>query len=242
MWIPKIKKIPISLFFFINPLPSSSTFELWISKNKQTSLSLSLSLSSKLPVKKRTFSSQILHYCLKIRSGFLLLFCFKSFLWLFLALNFLYPNHFWFKKGFSLFHSISPQKGLGFNTAMMACSMKSCVYCLNGTIVGSKSRGFCPSLVSVQPRDSKSRALPMLGVEFMGKPLAVSDQKGLRDWNLKSPSNFSPHVCRSFAFSALYFGESFGLYSILGTNFQYMISGTSINLCKPKFEMVGEDS
>lgn len=82
----------------------------------------------------------------------------------------------------------------------------------------------------------------MLGVEFMGKPLAVSDQKGLRDWNLKSPSNFSPHVCQSFAFSALYFGESFGLYSILGTNFQYMISGTSINLCKPNFEMVGEDS
>ena len=125
---------------------------------------------------------------------------------------------------------------------MMACSMKSCVYCLNGTIVGSKSRGFCPSLVSVQPRDSKSSALPILGVEFMGKPLAVSDQKGLRDWNLKSPSNFSPHVCQSFAFSALYFGESFGHYSILGTNFQYMISGTSINLCKPKFEMVGEDS
>ncbi|XP_075663553.1 thioredoxin-like 1-2, chloroplastic [Castanea sativa] len=84
---------------------------------------------------------------------------------------------------------------------MMACSMKSCVYCLNGTIVGSKSRGFCPSLVSVQPRDSKSRALPMLGVEFMGKPLAVSDQKGLRDWNLKPPSNFSPHAQASICVS-----------------------------------------
>lgn len=89
-------------------------------------------------------------------------------------------------------------------TAMMACSMKSCVYCLSGTIVGSKSRGFCPSLVSVQPRDSKSRALPMLGVEFMGKPLPVSDQKDLRGWSLKSPSSFSPHVCQCSASICFY--------------------------------------
>ena len=121
---------------------------------------------------------------------------------------------------------------------MMVCSMKSCLHCdllnLNETILGSKSNGvsgFCPSLVSVQPRDSKSRALPVLGVDFMGKPIPVSDQNGLRDWSLKSPSNFSLHVCQYFAFSAFYFDESCGLYCILGTNIQYMISGTNINLC-----------
>lgn len=83
----------------------------------------------------------------------------------------------------------------------MACSMKSCLYYdalnLNETILGSKSKGvsgFCPSLVSVQPRDSKPRALAVLGVDFMGKPLPVSDQKDLRDWSLKSPSNFSIHA------------------------------------------------
>ena len=93
----------------------------------------------------------------------------------------------------------------------MACSMKSCLYYdalnLNETILGSKSKGvsgFCPSLVSVQPRDSKPRALAVLGVDFMGKPLPVSDQKDLRDWSLKSPSNFSIHVCQYSAFSLLY--------------------------------------
>uniref|UniRef100_A0A2N9H6E3 Thioredoxin domain-containing protein n=1 Tax=Fagus sylvatica TaxID=28930 RepID=A0A2N9H6E3_FAGSY len=86
--------------------------------------------------------------------------------------------------------------------------MKSCLHCdllnLNETILGSKSNGvsgFCPSLVSVQPRDSKSRALPVLGVDFMGKPIPVSDQNGLRDWSLKSPSNFSLHAQTSICFS-----------------------------------------
>lgn len=99
-----------------------------------------------------------------------------------------------------------PKRPWILDTAMMACSMKSCLYCLNGTIVGSKSRGFCPSLVSVQRRDSKSRALPMLGVEFMGKPLPVSDLKGLGGWSLKSPRNFSPpHVCQCLASSCFIF-------------------------------------
>ena len=53
-------------------------------------------------------------------------------------------------------------------------------------------RGFwvLPSIVSVQIRDSKSSALSMLGVDFMGKPLPVSDQKDLRDRSLKFRSNF----------------------------------------------------
>lgn len=71
--------------------------------------------------------------------------------------------------------------------------MKSCLYFdglnMNETILGSKSRricGFCPPFGS-----SKSRALPVLGADFMGKPLLMADQKRLRDWSPKSPRNFS---------------------------------------------------
>lgn len=89
----------------------------------------------------------------------------------------------------------------------MTCSMKTCLYFdglnMNETILGSKSRGvrgFCPSFGS-----SKSRALPVLGVDFMGKPLLMADQTHLGDWSPKSPRNFSVRVCEYFAFAVLYF-------------------------------------
>lgn len=99
---------------------------------------------------------------------------------------------------------------------MMALSMKSCLYSygsnLNETIRGSKPRGvcgFCPSFGSSQSKDAESRAFPVLSVDFMGKPLHISDQKGKRDWSPKSSGNFFIHVCEFFYFSVFtYFEES----------------------------------
>jgi len=126
---------------------------------------------------------------------------------------------------------------------MMTCSMKSCLSFyglnMNETVLGSKSRGvcgFCPSFGSSQSRNSKSRALPVLSVDFMGKPLLFADQKQTGDWSPKSHSNFSVRVCEYFSLTVLYF------CCILGTNAHYLISGTSIILCEPSSEMVGEDS
>jgi len=81
--------------------------------------------------------------------------------------------------------------------------MKSCLYFdglnMNKAILGSKSRrvcGFCPSFGS-----SKSRALPVLGVDFMGRPLLMADQKRLGDWSPKSPRNFSVRAQASICVS-----------------------------------------
>ncbi|XP_040988216.1 thioredoxin-like 1-2, chloroplastic [Juglans microcarpa x Juglans regia] len=91
---------------------------------------------------------------------------------------------------------------------MMAWSMKSCLYSygsnLNETIRGSKPRavcGFCPSFGSSQSKDVESRAFPVLSVDFMGKPLHISDQKGKRDWSPKSSGNFFIHAQTSFCVS-----------------------------------------
>lgn len=81
---------------------------------------------------------------------------------------------------------------------MMACPMKSSL-CFGGlnaneAVLGSKARGvceFCPPFGSSHSRNSKTRALPVLEANFMGKPLLEADQKRVRDWSLKSPSNFS---------------------------------------------------
>ncbi|KAB1216730.1 Thioredoxin-like 1-2, chloroplastic [Morella rubra] len=61
--------------------------------------------------------------------------------------------------------------------------------------------GFCPFVGSSQSRDSKARALPVLGVDFMGKPLLVSDQKGRGDWSPKSSRNFSVQAQASICVS-----------------------------------------
>ncbi|KAG2679289.1 hypothetical protein I3760_11G044800 [Carya illinoinensis] len=91
---------------------------------------------------------------------------------------------------------------------MMALSMKSCLYSygsnLNETIRGSKPRGvcgFCPSFGSSQSKDAESRAFPVLSVDFMGKPLHISDQKGKRDWSPKSSGNFFIHAQTSICVS-----------------------------------------
>lgn len=93
--------------------------------------------------------------------------------------------------------------------------MKSCLSFyglnMNETVLGSKSRGvcgFCPSFGSSQSRNSKSRALPVLSVDFMGKPLLFADQKQTGDWSPKSHSNFSVRVCEYFALTVLYFGRN----------------------------------
>ncbi|XP_040990715.1 thioredoxin-like 1-2, chloroplastic [Juglans microcarpa x Juglans regia] len=90
----------------------------------------------------------------------------------------------------------------------MAWSMKSFLYSdglnLNETILRSKSRsvcGFYPPFGVSPSRDSKPRALPVLGYDFMGKPLLVSDQKGHRRWSPKSSSNFSIHAQASICVS-----------------------------------------
>ncbi|XP_062170276.1 thioredoxin-like 1-2, chloroplastic isoform X2 [Alnus glutinosa] len=91
---------------------------------------------------------------------------------------------------------------------MMTCSMKSCLSFyglnMNETVLGSKSRGvcgFCPSFGSSQSRNSKSRALPVLSVDFMGKPLLFADQTQTGDWSPKSHSNFSVRAQASFCVS-----------------------------------------
>lgn len=99
---------------------------------------------------------------------------------------------------------------------MMAWSIKSFLYSdglnLNETILRSKSIsvcGFYPSFGSSPSRDSKPRALPVLGFDFMGKPLLVSNQKGHRRWSPKSSSNFSIHVCKYLAFLGFYILKKF---------------------------------
>lgn len=80
----------------------------------------------------------------------------------------------------------------------MKISLYSTGFNSNSTILVSKSRmvcGFCPFVGSSQSRDSKARTLPVLGVDFMGKPLLVSDQKGRGDWSPKFSRNFSVQVC-----------------------------------------------
>lgn len=78
----------------------------------------------------------------------------------------------------------------------MACSLKTGV-CFSGSnqaSIKSKTRGFlgfCPCAVSVQYAESKPKDLPLLSINFMGKPLHVSDQKGSKDWSITAPTNFS---------------------------------------------------
>lgn len=136
----------------------------------------------------------------------------------------------------------------------MACSLKTGAFYISGfeeISLSSKSKrvsGFCPSFCFPQPRESYSRLFPVLSVDFFGKPLLVSDQKGSRDWRVKTSSNISVRVCESFPFSQFlkkfqfffhlyYWGFSSKLMYVQNSDF----SGTSINLCKQGYEMVGKD-
>lgn len=93
----------------------------------------------------------------------------------------------------------------------MAFSSQSGFYisALDEITLGAKSKGdykFCPPLNSSQYKDSNSGAFPVLSCDFLGKPIVVSDQKGFENWKVKTPSNFSVHVCKVFFFPFLYFG------------------------------------
>ncbi|KAF3437648.1 hypothetical protein FNV43_RR20404 [Rhamnella rubrinervis] len=79
----------------------------------------------------------------------------------------------------------------------MAYSLKTGALYISGfdeISLSSKSKrvsGFFPSFCFPQPRESNSRPILVLSVDFFGKPLLVSDQKGSRDWRVKTSSNFS---------------------------------------------------
>jgi thiol-disulfide isomerase/thioredoxin len=89
----------------------------------------------------------------------------------------------------------------------MACSLKTGALYISGfdeISVSSKSKRvseFYPSFCFPQPRESNSRSFPVLSVDFFGKPLLVSDQKGSRDWRVKTSSNVSVHAQASICVS-----------------------------------------
>lgn len=90
----------------------------------------------------------------------------------------------WVLVGFS----VCIRKRLQILHTSMAISSKCSFYVsgLNELSLRSKSK------------QSNSRAFPVLGVDFLGKP--ISDQKGLKDLRVKSPSNFFVHVCKASCF------------------------------------------
>uniref|UniRef100_A0A5B7AI38 Thioredoxin domain-containing protein n=1 Tax=Davidia involucrata TaxID=16924 RepID=A0A5B7AI38_DAVIN len=80
----------------------------------------------------------------------------------------------------------------------MACSLKNSFYVSgsNETVIRSKTKGllgFSPSIRSQQFAESKSRC--------MGTPIILSDQKGLSEWSVKAPNNFSVHAQTSICVS-----------------------------------------
>ncbi|KAJ7956414.1 Thioredoxin-like 1-1, chloroplastic [Quillaja saponaria] len=80
----------------------------------------------------------------------------------------------------------------------MACSMKGsfCISGLNQTLLSSKTQrvfGFSAS--------PKSRTIPNLSIDFLGKPMNFSDEKGLGNWSSKTRSNFHVHAQASICVS-----------------------------------------
>ncbi|KAM1171891.1 hypothetical protein ACFXTH_022200 [Malus domestica] len=71
--------------------------------------------------------------------------------------------------------------------------------------VGSKSpKGefkISPSFSTSQFNDANSRAFPSLSVDFLGKPMTLSDHKGLENCKVRKPSNFSVHAQASVCVS-----------------------------------------
>ncbi|XVE54775.1 hypothetical protein DITRI_Ditri03aG0108800 [Diplodiscus trichospermus] len=77
----------------------------------------------------------------------------------------------------------------------MACSLKCGSYFsgFNETMLGSNSNRvawFCRSS-SLESKDSTSIKFPLLGIDFLGQPLVVPDQKGSRNWSNKPGNRFS---------------------------------------------------
>ncbi|KAM1172592.1 hypothetical protein ACFXTH_022803 [Malus domestica] len=76
------------------------------------------------------------------------------------------------------------------------------VFCISSGLdeiaVGSKSpKGefrVSPSFSTSQFKDANSRAFPSLSLDFLGKPMTLSDNKGLENCRVRKPSNFSVHA------------------------------------------------
>ncbi|EEF47845.1 Thioredoxin II, putative [Ricinus communis] len=91
----------------------------------------------------------------------------------------------------------------------MACSLKSTVNVsgLKETIFSSKTEGvfrFCQSFGVIQIGESKSKSkdFPVLSIDFKGKPLVLSDQKGgFEDWSRKTTGNSSVQAQASICVS-----------------------------------------
>lgn len=132
----------------------------------------------------------------------------------------------------------------------MACSSKTGAFYVSGLdeiSLSSKSKGvpgFCPSFCFPQPRESNSRRFHVLSVDFLGKPLLVSDQEGSREWRVKTSSKFSVHVCESFSFFSSWESTCFSSFALsellLKTHVRF--AGTSINMYEQSYEVVGKDS
>ncbi|KAM0979820.1 hypothetical protein ACFX13_015894 [Malus domestica] len=76
---------------------------------------------------------------------------------------------------------------------------------LDEIAVGSKSpKGefrVSPSFSTSQFKDANSRAFPSMSVDFLGKPMTLSDHKGLENCRVRKPSNFSVHAQASVCIS-----------------------------------------
>ncbi|KAM1829246.1 hypothetical protein ACFX14_022075 [Malus domestica] len=77
--------------------------------------------------------------------------------------------------------------------------------CLVRIEVGSKSpKGefkISPSFSTSQFNDANSRAFPSLSIDFLGKPMTLSDHKGFENCKVRKPSNFSVHAQASVCVS-----------------------------------------
>lgn len=73
----------------------------------------------------------------------------------------------------------------------MSCSLRG----------GISVSGFKGIVGSSMYRKSRAENLPVLGFDFKGQPLVVSDQKDLRDWSVKPPNKFLIHAQASICVS-----------------------------------------
>ncbi|OVA12193.1 Thioredoxin [Macleaya cordata] len=86
----------------------------------------------------------------------------------------------------------------------MAGSLKTGFYVSGPNEIGfNKNRfvGACSSMGSLSFTESNTITVPALKNEFQGTQVIVSDQRGLDDWSLKSPANFSVHAQASLCVS-----------------------------------------
>ncbi|KAJ8772976.1 hypothetical protein K2173_028153 [Erythroxylum novogranatense] len=88
----------------------------------------------------------------------------------------------------------------------MACSLNGGLNIsgLNDNVMRSRAKrvcGFCPKFDVVRCPESKRKGSLRLRVDFMGKPLVLSDQKGFRNWRIKAVGNYSLHAQASICVS-----------------------------------------